>query len=167
MSDGGGLQLLLETSDPVELAGVRMLLEGHGIEFVIQGENHAAMTGGLFGSTAVVPRILVAESDLEKAQQLLEAEPENETQPQGAASLEGALCPVHEKPAMATCGRCGTFLCVDCKALGQPPLCEDCLDREAAERRPRDLQRKNSTGVLAAVIIGAVLFGLLLKLLAR
>jgi hypothetical protein len=163
VSDDGDLKLLLETEDPIELAGVRALLEGHDIEFVVQGENHAAMIVGMFGNPIVVPRVLVAERDFEKAHALLEASPDNETQ-QGE-SLEGAVCPVHEKQALATCGRCGSFLCADCKALGQPPLCEDCLARDEAERHPK--KAPPSMKLFIAVVGGAVLLGFLILRLAR
>ena len=43
MSDDGDLTLLLETLDPVELASVRSLLDGHDIKYVVQGEHHASM----------------------------------------------------------------------------------------------------------------------------
>lgn len=166
--DGADLTLLLETGDPVELAGVRSLLDGHDIKYVVQGEHHAAMIGGFLGNPAILPRVLVSQRDLEQAQSLIAAEPEGETQAQEGAPLEGAECPVHLKAAMATCGRCGTFLCADCKAIGQPPLCEDCSVAEEWQRKPKDLKartfKKAVVWVLLApfiILIAMALLGLI------
>jgi hypothetical protein len=160
MSDEADLTLLLETNDPIELAGIRSLLDGHEIAYVVQGEHHGAMVTGMFGNPVIMPRVLVAQRDLEKAQALLEADPDTGTEAQGAASLEGAVCPVHEKQALATCGRCGSFLCADCKSLGQPPICEDCTAREAAER-PKP--NRMSPLIPFAAIFLLVILGLLAK----
>jgi hypothetical protein len=160
MSDEADLTLLLETNDPIELAGIRSLLDGHEIAYVVQGEHHGAMVTGMFGNPVIMPRVLVAQRDLEKAQALLEADPDTGTEPQGAASLEGAVCPVHEKQALATCGRCGSFLCAECKSLGQPPICEDCTAREEAER-PKPARRN---ALLPWAVIGVLI---VLALLAK
>lgn len=164
--DGADLTLLLETLDPVELAGVRGLLDGHEIRYVVQGELHASMLGGMMGNPAIVPRVLVAKRDLEAAQALLQATPEAETQPQPGAALEGAACPVHLKDATATCGRCGTFLCADCKALGSPPLCEDCSVSEEWMRKPRQANAATLKKTVAWVLLAPVLIGVFLGLLA-
>ena len=41
-----------------------------------------------------------------------------------------AVCPKHpDQPAVATCARCGTFICQTCSASVNPPLCEACHAR--------------------------------------
>lgn len=161
MTDEAELVLLLETTDPIELASARSLLEGHGISHVVQGEHHGQMVSGLFGNPAVVPRLLVARRDLAAAKQVLESVPQAETTAQGAASLEGSVCPVHEQPALATCGRCGTFLCAQCKAIGQPPLCETCAQGEADQRRPKQARARTARKVVAGLMLAPLALGLL------
>jgi hypothetical protein len=163
--DGADLTLLLETLDPVELASVRALLDGHEIKYVVQGEHHAAMLGGMMGNPAIVPRLLVAQRDLERARALLDAEPEGETVAESNAVLSGAVCPVHLKDALAACGRCGTFLCAECKALGQPPLCEDCSVSEHWERQPKDAKARSMKKVVAWMLLAPALIGIGLSLL--
>jgi predicted RNA-binding Zn-ribbon protein involved in translation (DUF1610 family) len=159
MSSEGGLVLLLECGGAVEAASVRGLLETEGIEYVVQGEHHASMVGGPFGNPAVLPRVLVAQRDLEAARQLLAAKPVLEgTAPEDGASLEGSLCPVHEQAAVATCGQCGTLLCATCNSLGNPPLCEDCLARDS---RPPPVRSGLSVAmpfIAIAVLVVLVLF---------
>jgi len=46
-----------------------------------------------------------------------------------AEARPDGVCAVHEEPAVATCERCGAFLCAQCGSLGTPPLCEDCVER--------------------------------------
>jgi hypothetical protein len=41
-------------------------------------------------------------------------------------------CPPHGRTAVATCARCGTFLCGECtELLGERALCAECLGRVA------------------------------------
>ena len=125
MSDEDDLTLLVESHNPVQTASYRSLLEGHEIGFVIQGEHHAGMITGAFDATVVVPGVLVAKRDLERARALLAASPDlSGTESGMSSSIEGAICPVHEEAAVATCGRCGTFLCSKCSSLGNPPTCQ-------------------------------------------
>jgi hypothetical protein len=158
--DGADLTLLLETTDPIELASVRSLLDGHGLKYVVQGELHSAMVGGLFGNPAIAPRVLVAQRDLEQATELLKAQPDTETDAQGAAELAGNVCPVHLKDALTTCGRCGTFLCADCKALGQPALCEDCSVSEQWQRKPKDAKAQTLKKTVVWVMLAPVLIAI-------
>lgn len=155
------LKLLLETNDTVELATVRSLLDGHGIQYVVQGEHHSSMLGGasFMGNPAIVPRVLVAQRDLEQATSLLNAQPDAKVEP-AAAPLEGAECPVHLKPAIAACGRCGTFLCGECKALGNPPLCEDCDVSETFQRKPKEAQAGFYKKALVWTMLGGALLAI-------
>lgn len=86
---------------------------------------------GALGGGPVTPRVLVDANDLERAVALLGARP-NLTSDSEATPLADAVCPVHERAAIATCDRCGTFLCSSCDVLGEPPLCEDCVTHEAS-----------------------------------
>lgn len=126
--DPGSLILLHEAGNPTEANWMKSLLEAQSIDCIIQGELHASMLAG-FASGVIIPRLMVRQGDLERARQVLASSAVLEgTQPQeGVVSLEGAVCPVHEQSAVATCDRCGTFLCASCPSLGSPPLCEDCL----------------------------------------
>ncbi len=41
-----------------------------------------------------------------------------------------SLCPLHPtEPSVATCSRCGRFLCARCVRYPTPPLCEDCFPK--------------------------------------
>ena len=159
--------LLQTVGDNQEASVVRSLLEAHQIRVVVQGEQHRAMLGML--GPYIELRILVEEADLERARRVLaEAEAagpaaldELEGEP---GALRGALCPVHEKEATATCSRCGTFLCGVCDPAPELPLCEEC---EALEATP-DEARAHKRRVRAAVVF-LLLFGvpLLVALLSR
>jgi hypothetical protein len=38
-----------------------------------------------------------------------------------------AVCPLHpERESVATCTRCGRFMCIGCQAVDEPPVCESC-----------------------------------------
>jgi hypothetical protein len=128
VSDDGDMVLLVECEDGLEAESIRGLLEAHDIGYVVHGDTRTAMGAYAVDLAGQHPVIFVAKRDLETATALLEATPQldsTETDPQ--AALEGNVCPVHERPAVAICTRCGTFLCAGCGSLGQPPLCEDCL----------------------------------------
>lgn len=133
MSDD--LVLLLNCADGIEAAQVRSLLESEGIPHVVQGEHHSTMLGGMAMLTPIDQRVLVRAEDLERARALLSASPKLDGE--GGASIEGAVCPVHEQPAKATCARCGTFLCAACQTLGDPPVCETCMAAEQVVHKKR------------------------------
>ncbi|MBX7116432.1 MAG: DUF2007 domain-containing protein [Myxococcaceae bacterium] len=157
--EGTRLVLLHECADQMELALIKSLLDGEGISYVAQGEHHASLISGQQLMIAVKPRVLVAERDAEHAHALLSAVPRPEAE--ATLSVADALCPVHENPAIATCDRCGTFLCTACAALGNPPLCEDCLAHEARGVEQGEIRppRSNLAPVLilSAIVAAAVL----------
>ncbi len=162
MSDGD-LVLLFEADEQHELALVRSLLESEGIQYVVQGELHSAMIAGVMGNPAIKPRVLVLGSDLQKAQELLAASPIAEPpQADATASLEGALCPVHEKPATTTCKRCGTFLCAECKSAPGPAMCEDCAALDDKELQAGSDRVRNKRRTLVLVVLGALALFMLL-----
>ncbi len=45
----------------------------------------------------------------------------------GSSGQLSAVCPEHpESPSIATCARCGRFLCATCRVTADPPLCRSC-----------------------------------------
>ena len=78
--------------------------------------------------------------------------------PQTSPALQGPSCPEHQRLAVATCSRCGTFLCGDCtELLEEAAYCAACLPlvrRQAAF--PRALH----------VALGLDMLGLLLLVLS-
>ena len=148
--------LLLECSSPIEAAAIKSLLQQHGIEAIIQTENVSALLPHL--QAIIPPRLLVAAADFERAETVLEGFFHRQTQEN---PLEGGLCAVHEAQAIATCARCGSFLCAQCGSLGTPPVCESCVAAEALPARASPLRP------YLALLIGASLVTLLLVTLAR
>ena len=157
MGQDAELTLLTECHDALEVASVKSLLQGHEIPFVVQGEQHASMVGGLMGNTAIVPRVLVAKRDFMRASALLNAQPDLSNL-EAAASLEHGVCAVHEQPAIGTCARCGSFVCGACEVLGEPPVCAECLKLE--QTAPR-----SAWGL--KLFIGALLAGFVVLALTR
>jgi hypothetical protein len=150
--------VLLECADVIEASAKRSLLLQHGIDAVIQTENVSAMMPHL--QPIMAPRLLVPGAQLERAQAILEANQVIATQ--GAEPLEGGVCAVHEGQAVATCSRCGSFLCEACGSLGEPPVCESCLEAEA-------LPPRNTSAMRPALVlmVGLVVVALVLILLFR
>jgi hypothetical protein len=156
VGDPQQLVFLAESSDPVEFAGWRSLLEGAGIGHAMQGMHHASLLAGPLGNPAIVPRLLVTQADLSRAQALLAAEPVAEERP---STLEAGVCPQHQAPAVGACDRCGTFVCRACAAETSPLVCERCVhleERDMEERRERARQRKRRfvIGLLVFVALG-------------
>lgn len=163
------LTLLTSCRDAVEAAALRSLLDAYGIACVVQGEQHSGMLGPMMGGAIIEVRVLVATKDLERARALLAAgEQAPEVQAAGLAAPAGAIteeavCPVHGERSTATCGQCGTFLCERCGARGTPPLCEDCVDRQAGGS---ELRRKRRRKLVSWVLVGFSLGPFLVFLLA-
>lgn len=127
MSDGAN-PTLLTTVGPADAGVLRGLLESQGIHVIVQGEQHGSMLPGV--ASPIELRLLVPEAELERARRILEdARPVLDGTQASSEDLGDAVCPVHEAKAVATCSRCGTFLCEQCPSLGEPPLCEDCVQR--------------------------------------
>lgn len=156
---GNDLVLLMECGNGLEAAHVRSLLTSEGIEHVVQGEHHSNLLGGTTLPAAILPRVLVHERDVERAKALLEAAPTRGGP--GGDPLEGALCPVHEQWARGTCSRCGTFLCASCQTLGDPPLCEACVEAERTPPRS-SIPALVMLGIPVALLVGV---GLLMHFL--
>jgi len=84
-------------------------------------------------------------------------------EPTGAPELQGARCSIHtESPALGTCGRCGRFICFDCRW----PSPGEHRCRECATRAPSSPLEFGGWLVLAMLalfatplIFAAVLFG--------
>ena len=151
------LVFLFEADEQHELALVRSLLESEDIQHVVQAEHHAAMLAGVMGNPAIKPRVLVPQRDLARARELLAASPIAEPpHHDGALSLEGALCPVHEQAATATCGRCGTFLCAGCRSAPGPAMCEECARLDDADLQQGLLRFKNRRRALVTALLGVL-----------
>jgi hypothetical protein len=126
---------------------------------------------GTLGGGPVTPRVLVDANDLQRAASLLAARPKLTSDPE-TPTLADAVCPVHERAAIATCDRCGTFLCSSCDVLGAPPLCEDCVKREGAGPEQRRISprahriRAELMMLVPFAVIGAIvlIFSLLRRL---
>lgn len=112
---------------------IRARLEGAGF--------HPELTGAAQHSS-LMPMLLelesevaVPEAEYERAQDFLsESRLKLDGTEASGEIVEGTVCPVHEMQAVATCDRCGTFLCAKCGSLGTPPLCEDCVVRHDVPR---------------------------------
>lgn len=159
MSSEHDLVLLFEGDEPTELALVRNLLDAEDIKHVVQGEHHAAVLGGMFGDPSVRPRVLVAQRDLAKAQGLVAASPLGQPLDPNAVvtSLEGEVCPVHEKPATTACGRCSAVLCAECQPPPGSTLCEDCAKLDAERPAPSSpMRNRRKTFVLALLGVTAM-----------
>ena len=150
MADDDEVVTLQVLGSIVEAEMVRTTLTGAGIDAYVFGNS----TDPRIAATEGV-RVNVRASDLERARALL-ADAMPMLEPEDGTVPEGALCPVHQQAATALCDRCGTFLCGACKALGDPPLCEDCIAAEANRRPvPGQLsQRLAQSNLLPAVLIG-------------
>jgi hypothetical protein len=134
---------------------VRAQLDGAGFRARVVGAAHASglmlVVGGL-ESEVVVPdeEFEAAQAFLLDSKVLLDG-----ATPSGVVP-SAAVCPVHEQRAVAICERCGTFLCSACGALGDPPICEDCVARPDASR-PRPAWVLATARLWAGAWIGAVL----------
>lgn len=162
-NDASQLVPLLEATDPIELASIRSLLDAERVSYVVQGEHHHQMSGGLFGNPAIAPRVLVDRADYERARKLLAARP--------VVEFEGT-CAVHEKRATAKCRRCEAYLCEDCDVTGPPPMCESCAAgdqerHEAGAAKGRTLRKAVAWVMLAPGILAvlALVVAVVLRLL--
>jgi hypothetical protein len=163
--DPDELVAVTAASGPMEAQLLKSALEGAGFFVLLQGMNAASIDTRI-GQTMGVP-VLVRRRDLIAAQALLSDSHPVLEGPSGQM-LEGAVCPVHEEPAAATCDRCGTFLCARCGALGDPPVCEDCMGQEAVAGGAPSAQNRALRWVGVALIalpIVAVLVAVLVTTL--
>ena len=150
MSESMTPVFLMECGTLAEAESVKGLLQQNGIEVVIQAGGATSMMPHL--QQIIPPRLLVLERDFEKAKTLLGSEQVKETTGPG---WEGGICAVHEQDAVALCTRCGSFLCAMCGSLGDPPVCESCLEQENLPERPQGSQWP-MIGLAALVLLGAL-----------
>lgn len=130
------LRAVFKSSDRSEAELVRARLEAADFHPVLTGAaQHSSLMPMVMELESVVT-VPAAEEErafefLETSRLALEGTAPSDTPVEGT-------CPVHEQPAVATCDRCGTFLCARCGSLGVPPLCEECVLRtEKPRERPR------------------------------
>ncbi len=145
------LVFFMECGDGVEAAAIKALLEEHGVPATVQGENAVSLMPHL--QPIMAPRILVPESALARAHEVLAS-----NQPKGTSGdpIEGGICAVHEQPAVAICSRCGSFLCTACGSLGDPPVCESCLEAEKLPQRNRSPMRAEFIVTVVVLALGAL-----------
>ena len=79
MQNEKSLEVVLETTDPTEVAIIKSLLEGAGIPYLTRGEDQYDAFRGAFRGTVFSPRgrpvaFLVPASMAEEARQLLQEE---------------------------------------------------------------------------------------------
>src|SRR5690349_1144058 len=119
MADDSKLTELTTCADSGEAGALRSRLEAEGIPCFIQGEQHHAMLGSIYGGVIEV-RVMVPEAALARAKELMAewgaAEP-------ASAGGEGDLpkakegeakCAEHGSPSIGVCVRCGAFVCEAC-----------------------------------------------------
>jgi hypothetical protein len=138
------LVLVRECADNAEASLVRALLSSRGIPAVVRGENHRSMLGTV--GAYIELQVLVPGSQRDDAARLLQQfdageleAPPDDAELEPAPALQGATCATHHRPAIATCARCGAFLCDGCGA-GEAMVCSACdsrLEPSAAENRSR------------------------------
>jgi hypothetical protein len=161
------LEVVLRTSDANEAALLCERLRAVGIDAVLLGGAQAASFG--IGQFLVELQVLVPEAQLEQAKAFCESKLVLDgTEPTGEALPDG-VCAVHEGPAVATCERCGAFLCAQCGSLGTPPLCEDCVERPSPPVERNTWAKYLARGylLLYAVGLGMLLLLTLGLMLAR
>jgi hypothetical protein len=142
---------------------VRARLAGAGFHPVISGAPLSMLYPNMISE--ITTDVSVPESEVDAVRAYLHESKLflDETKPHGELP-EDAVCPVHEQKAVATCDRCGTFLCAKCGSLGSPPLCEDCVVRADVPRgRPRWVTLV--ARLWAFTWIGSIVLGLLFALL--
>lgn len=137
---------------------VRSRLDGAGFHPTVLGAaQHSSLMPYLPDLESVVS---VPEAEEERALEYLQ---ESRLLLEGTAptgDVTSGVCAVHEEPAVATCERCGVFLCAKCGSLGTPPLCEDCVMRPE-KPRGRPAWVTNVARVWFVVWAGSILFSLL------
>jgi len=143
----------------IEVEQVASMLRGAGFDAVVMGAQ--AQSVALF-SGMVVSQVQVPDEEFDDALAFLEKSKIELDAPEADASLvEGNVCPVHEKQAIAVCDRCGTFLCADCGALGKPPICEQCMARPV-EAKPLPWWVRLTAQAWATVWLAQLVVGFLI-----
>jgi hypothetical protein len=155
---------VFSTFDVNEAELVRTQLEAQGLHPFVQGGNH----GSLVPTQALIElRVLVPPAEFDRALRWLDGSKIVLDRATGSGeSLEGCVCAVHEAAAVATCSRCGAFLCAQCGTLGDPPICEQCV-RRPAEPSARGQWAKHVVRAGLVVVAVLILGGVVLSSLRR
>ena len=134
------------------------MLRGAGFDAVAIG---AQSPFGFFPGV-IRSEVRVPDEEFDDAVEFLEKSKIELDAPEANASIvEGNVCPVHEKQAITVCDRCGTFLCADCGALGNPPICEQCVARPV-EAKPLPWWVRLAAQIGVTVWLAQLAVGLLL-----
>ena len=153
------LEILLRTNDPYEAEILRARLRAVGVEAVVHGGSQASLFGG--AQDIIEQQLLVPQEQLAQARAFLDSSAVLDQTEATGESLGDAVCAVHEQQAIATCSRCGNFLCEKCGSLGNPPLCEECVDRPEPP-----VERGRWAKNLARLYVGLSALGILIVLVA-
>ena len=146
---------LMSAGNHVEAQLVQGLLATEGIHAVVHGESRHTDMGTEAGFAEI--QVLVQAEQLEAARLVLSAKAVPDGPTRVGSVPDGAVCAVHERAAVTTCTRCGSFLCDGCGATGEPPVCEACLARAAPRSR---MGTKVVALVLLAFLLGLPVIGM-------
>ena len=132
--------------------------EGFAAEVVVFAQQ------GVYGTAPVLAsaEVVVPEGDHARATQALREAPPFEIEPHGtvADARAGGDCPAHGVAPSVPCARCGTFVCPECVAAEERPLCDDCDQKAFGELRQR-YNRRDSRANRAAVLFVALVAGVI------
>ena len=74
-----------------------------------------------------------------------------------ATPTAAALCAAHpERPALATCRRCGSFMCAECRAEAMPELCAPCAARLEEGRFVGQVPMLGTVMIVHGVLVGGL-----------
>ena len=108
--------------------------------------------------------VMVPEGEHARAAQALRDAPPFEFEGGGlhgvADARSGTACAVHQVAPSVPCGRCGLFVCPQCVAGEERPLCDDCDQKAYGELR-KQYNRRDSWGLR----FGAGVLGLFIVVL--
>lgn len=91
----------IEVYNPAEAEIVCSLLQAHGIPCILKAENQYAVDATYTVGPLARRRILVRESDLPRAQEILQAAPSHDPQTEDSDSGESAALPDETEPLTA------------------------------------------------------------------
>jgi hypothetical protein len=174
MADGSQLAFLTTCGNSAEAGALRSRLEAEGIPCVVQGEQHHAMLGSIYGGVIDL-RVLVPEAALERARELMaswESGGEEEDGEEAGEAPEGleagaARCADHGSPSIGTCLRCGAFVCEACVGGDTEELvCPACEARGAKPETPQHRTRRARATIVLAWMALPLLLAFLLAILA-
>lgn len=74
-----------------------------------------------------------------------------------ATPNDAALCAAHpEQPALATCARCGSFMCGECRSEALPELCAPCASRLEEGRFVSQVPMLGIVMIVHGILVGGL-----------